>query len=211
MKNIPGYEIVEGQCEDCEFYSKACRAYCECCNGGEIYKKKSIMKIENELKEDGVDVEAFKERVRQTVRKCKENLKKDGNMTHDEMIEVVKAHKGGKTIQQLDEQKFSKSGTLTKITDILAPTLLELIDAISHGKKLRVKPEPKIIPWTADDWREFKDIKLNVESGTFRVCDWRVFGINFTNDCNYKFYEKYSDLANKKDINGKLCGKVVEE
>ena len=181
MKPIPGYEIVDGKCKDCEFFTGKipCNltvhvGYDNTCDNRKCYKKK------------------------------------EETMTHDEMIAVIQAHKDGKQIQLLDEQKTGTT-TLTKVSDIIAPILLEIMDAISRGKKLRVKPEPKVIPWTADDWREFKDIKFNIKGRTFRVDNWRVFGINFTNDCNEKFYEKYEDLTSKKDINGKPCGKVVEE
>jgi len=58
-------------------------------------------------------------------------------MTHDEIIEVIAAHRTGKALQvrRHDSSKWWNCDSKAKLTDLLTD--------LAHGDTFRVKPEPR--------------------------------------------------------------------
>jgi hypothetical protein len=177
MKDIPGYEIVEGGCDDCDLadtplgctyeYIKQFNIPYQRCKLNKIYKKKE-----------------------------------EKTMTRDEMIAVIQAHKEGKIIHVAGFET-------TRTQELYNPSLTGIINLMSNGTTLVVKPEPKVIPWTADDWRKFICISIADKYGTtIGVHSWTEKGIFWG---THRDFITYKDLVRRKNINGKPCGKVVEE
>jgi hypothetical protein len=119
-------------------------------------------------------------------------------MTHDEMIAVIQAHKEGKKIQ------FKFCDTWVDCEENKPSWCFKTCS-------YRVKPSPKVIPWTTDDWREFKDIKFIIVSVIYEIHSWDHKGIYFQVGLDELYFYNYSELLKKKDTNGNSCGKVVEE
>lgn len=171
MKDIPGYEIVEGECGDCDLIGKDCWKITSC-DYKNIYKKKE-----------------------------------EKTMTNDEIIEVIKAHKEGKSLQIMNDYKGWRSlaGNLS---------LVSILREIIEGSSLRIKPSQKVIPWMADDWREFKDEcfkhKNHDKPGRMIVLSWNKKVI-IVNRNGYTEWYTYEQVLNDFMDNGNPRGKVVEE
>jgi hypothetical protein len=189
MKDIPGYEIVEGECEDCAFNDDIYK--CDSivnCHAFKCYKKKEPDTIETIIDTEKVNISINGQKV------------EEKSMTHGEAIELIQYEKDGGVLEAATSPIF---GWFIKRKD--AP-----FDFVNL--QYRKKSEPKIIPWTADDWREFKNIEIYFDEVPYYVYAWSDEGMFFaTMENDFKINRAYTLLKECKDTNGKPCGKVVEE
>lgn len=241
MKDIPGYEIVEGGCIDCDIQNWECKDEYNC-KPNKIYKKKEEPNTIEDIQEVNISVneqKAGKKNMRKIdgykqvkgycydceLRRetqdgrcyeykkyhcCNSKIykkKEEKTMTLKETIGVLQAFKEKKALQMT-----SPDGKLW-LNISGNPSFRDILNEITDGSKLRVKPEPKAISWTADDWRVFKDIKIEMEGITLIVDTWCSEGIWFKNKENLlaKYFYYYVSIIQNKDTNGRPCGKVVEE
>lgn len=139
-------------------------------------------------------------------------------MTHDEIIEVIQAHRDDKQLQLFKPECYWE--------DLGIPYCMSaLLHRIGSGLSLRIKPEPTYVPWTADDWREFKGKAFRLENTgdvRYNIKYWNIDSVVVvgmyndgynshiaSNDIKYS----YQTLFNKGiDCNSnKPCGKLVEK
>lgn len=128
-------------------------------------------------------------------------------MTHDEInhaIEILNAIKEGKAICDADGRGMS-------LDLLMAVHELNTVAISENMNNLRVKPGRKVIPWTADDWREFLDLEIEIESNIYSTDNWDDLYINLVADGGLKKSYKYKALSVLLDRGGNPCGKVVEE
>ena len=180
MKDIPGYEIIEGSCWDCDIQHdiELCDSI-ETCRAFKCYKKKQ-----------------------------------EKSMTHDEINAVIQAHKERKEIQYMLDEDWVDEETNTPIRAILS--------CISRGYMYRIKPEPKVIPWTMHDCEEFRHVQIyemglnEDEPRIYQPIYWNDIDVYFVDisvppPVQHRLIMTYKVLSNKKDINDKPCGKVAKE
>lgn len=131
-------------------------------------------------------------------------------MTHDEIIEVIKAHRDGKNIEFWDCGHWH-TATNCQLEDTL------LFD-ISRGYKYRVQPEPTYVPWTADDWRDFKGKKVKLKNNEYIIKQWNNEGVYLVSVDTIKNEVRtfpkqiaYGMLLEQYRMEyGKSCGRLVE-
>ncbi|OGV45171.1 MAG: hypothetical protein A2017_06425 [Lentisphaerae bacterium GWF2_44_16] len=136
----------------------------------------------------------------------------------DEVFTALKTIHSPLIIEKsFDLSKDDGTGTLISWDEIekeMNKNFIPYTIPFSNSKKL----EKKIIPWTADDHREFKDVKIqekvfNYQNKIYRPFYWDDTKIFWTevpfNPLSLLISFSYQDLTEKKDINGKFCGKQV--
>lgn len=76
---------------------------------------------------------------------------------------------------------------------------------------LRIAPDPKYVPFTADDWREFKNSRIQTKSFSHFVSVLHWDELGFIAPSGFRIY--YDDaLSNYVLVDtGKPCGKEVKE
>lgn len=124
-------------------------------------------------------------------------------MTHDEMIAVIQAHKEGKLIEMHPKDR---RGNHWMIREKPTWNFEECL--------YRVKPEPKVIPWTIKDAEIFlgKILTEKLTLETYRVtsCNLKGLFMRQTQDNEYEsVFFLYETVFDNFIFNGNPCGKVV--
>lgn len=132
-------------------------------------------------------------------------------MTHDEIIEVIKAHRDDKQLQVFNPACYWE--------DLGVPYCMSaLLFRINNGYKIRVKPEPTYVPWTANDWINFKDETIYLKKN--KQLNWII---HYWNDCGVFAFSNNENIIKERYVdytvlldnycleNNKPCGKLVEK
>jgi len=134
-------------------------------------------------------------------------------MTHDEIIEIVKAHKEGKQIQYLGKKSRGVLGDYIENLK-LYEFMKEIYDSMLDGSSIRIKPEPQYRPYETPDevpvGRVVKDDK-----GSRYVILKALMPINFINTLQIMVGEKiyaadyFMETFRLED--GSPCGIPIKE
>jgi hypothetical protein len=126
-----------------------------------------------------------------------------------ELSDVLLAYSQGKTIQILIEQGCSWNGS-----HVGCDTWFDLpnLPMQFYKNEYRVKPEPKLVPFTFEDNLLFKDkwVKLN-NTSLCRIVRFSKESVSIANELNINSYSYIELLRYAKFEDNSPCGKYIEE
>lgn len=103
-------------------------------------------------------------------------------MDIDDVIKVLEEFKRNPQNIQI-KSIIDMNGWYTIVNDLHA-----LLIDIGNGAEFRIKPAPKYIPWTTDDWKEFSVLQIFDNAGNLtHIESWCTDGVYFSNG-TFEYY-----------------------